>query len=93
MPGGERAVTLIDHAFIADGMKCIPLPRRKRGGQSASRFPPPWSVEEIGAAFVVKMAPGRSLLRFIAEWAESLPSVWRCCAALPPPPTANLQIV
>jgi hypothetical protein len=29
-------VTLIDHASIAGGMKCIPLPRQKRGGQSAA---------------------------------------------------------
>jgi len=28
-------VTVIDHASIAGGMKCRPLPRRKRGGQSA----------------------------------------------------------
>ena len=29
-------MTVIDHASIAGGMKCIPLPRRKRGGQSAA---------------------------------------------------------
>jgi hypothetical protein len=29
-------MTLIDHASIAGGMKCNPLPRRKRGGQSAA---------------------------------------------------------
>jgi hypothetical protein len=29
-------MTLIDHASIAGGMKCILLPRRKRGGQSAA---------------------------------------------------------
>ena len=28
-------MTTIDHASIAGGMKCIPLPRRKRGGQAA----------------------------------------------------------
>ena len=27
--------TVIDHASIASGMKCIPLPTRKRGAQSA----------------------------------------------------------
>jgi hypothetical protein len=27
---------MIDHASIAAGMKCIPLPRRKRGGQSVA---------------------------------------------------------
>jgi hypothetical protein len=29
-------MTAIDHASIAGKMKCIPLPRRKRGGQSAA---------------------------------------------------------
>jgi hypothetical protein len=29
-------MTVIDHASIAGGMRCIPLPRRKRGGQSAA---------------------------------------------------------
>ena len=29
-------MNVIDHASIAGGMKCIPLPRRKRGGQSAA---------------------------------------------------------
>src|SRR5215831_15559881 len=29
-------MTVIDHASIAGEMKCIPLPRRKRGGQSAA---------------------------------------------------------
>ena len=59
------------------------------------RFPPPWSVEDIGAAFVVKDGAGQKLGYIIAmtEWAECLLSVWRCCAALPVPPTVNPPIV
>jgi hypothetical protein len=33
------------------------------------RFPPPWSVEDIGAAFVVKDGNGQ---RLAAEWPAKL---------------------
>ena len=32
-----------------------------------SRFPPPWSIEDIGAAFVVKDANGQKLGYFYFE--------------------------
>jgi hypothetical protein len=36
-------------------------------GLTVRRFPPPWSVEDIGAAFVVKDASGQKLGYFYYE--------------------------
>jgi hypothetical protein len=33
----------------------------RRRGQSRSRFPPPWSIEETDACFIVKDHAGQSL--------------------------------
>jgi len=42
--------------------------RRKPTRRSDRRFPPPWSIEDIGAAFVVKDANGQKL-----AWSNSVP--------------------
>jgi hypothetical protein len=34
---------------------------------TARRFPPPWSIEDIGAAFVVKDSNGQQLAYFYYE--------------------------
>jgi hypothetical protein len=45
------------------GSALRPMPQR--------RFPPPWSVEDIGAAFVVKDSAGQKLCR-----AEHIMRIW-----------------
>jgi hypothetical protein len=36
-------------------------------GPQGSRFPPPWSIADIGAAFVVKDSAGQKLGLFITK--------------------------
>jgi hypothetical protein len=71
-------MTLIDHASIAGGMKCIPLPRRKRGGQSAAadaefvRVCIEWCQEIIRVADTMDYKIGARDWCYVLEVARSL---------------------
>ena len=71
-------MTLIDHASIAGGMKCIPLPRRKRGGQSAAadaefvRVCIEWCQEIIRVADTMDYKIGARDWCYVLEVAGSL---------------------
>ena len=43
------------------------MPRGPKGLVADRRFPPPWSVEDIGGSFVVKASNNRPLV-FIYYW-------------------------
>jgi hypothetical protein len=71
-------MTLIDHASIAGGVKCIPLPRRKRGGQSAAaeaefeRMLAEWCQEIIRIADTMDYKIGARDWCYVLEVAGSL---------------------
>jgi hypothetical protein len=71
-------MTMIDHASIAGGMKCIPLPRRKRGGQSAAaeaefeRVRDEWCQEIIRIADTMDYKIGARDWCYMLEVAGSL---------------------
>jgi hypothetical protein len=68
----------IDHESIAAAMKCIPLPRRKRGGQSAAaeaefeRAPTEWCQEIIRVADTMDYKIGARDWCYVLEVAGSL---------------------
>src|SRR5262249_53729681 len=48
---------------VGPDVPTISARHRRRGDRIASRFPPSWTVEDIGAAFVVKDGAGQTVGR------------------------------